>query len=208
MKNSVTWNRFKLLGVFLLSVFFIFVKDITIAISIFLIGLVIFLLTKKTKAQVTVSLGAFATGVMMLIYNIIFSPREHGGVSWFIFTVNSAGFDRGLIMALRLVGVMLVSFSWLFSTSIYQMYESLSWIKPIQPWILVFFRGLQIFRSEIQSIVRSLLIRGLKWNSLISNIKNLIPLASVIIPRSLNTAQESTLAFLTHMFIHGGKNVR
>jgi len=208
MINKVGWNRIKLVGVFLLSVFFIFVKDLIIAIPIFLFGLVIFLLTKKTKAQVTISLGAFATGGMMLIYNVIFSPEEYGGINWFIFTVNSAGFYRGLIMGLRLVGVMLVSFSWLFSTSIYQMYESLSWIKPIQPWILTFFRGLQIFRSEIQSIVRSLLIRGLKWNSLVSNIKNLYPLASVIIPRSLSTAQESTLSYLTHKSKFGGKNVR
>lgn len=204
--RDVLYSRVKLFVLMFVSVFFVLVRDLYGAITIFVLGLLVFILTKKSKTQIGVSLSAFVTGGMILIYNVVFSPVSEGGRSWLIFTVNSFGLQRGLVMGLRIIGVMLMSFSWLFSTSLYQIYQSLCWIKPVEPWLLSFLRGVQIFRCEIQSIVRSLLIRGLRWDSLINNVKNLMPLASVVIPRSLNTAQESTLAYLTHKKDTRGKN--
>ncbi len=186
----------RLVVVFLLGVLYIFVNDLHLAALILLIGVVVYFTScgenKKT------SLAAVFPGVMLFIYNLILSPPHAGGVRWLVFTINRAGFERGLVTGMRLVGVMLISFAWLIVTPLPQIYTSLAWIKPIRPWVLELLRGVQIVKREFIALTQSLIIRGLKWDSPLANIKNLVPLAMAIIPRVADNAQKTTFAMQSH----------
>src|SRR5438034_1295832 len=133
----------------------------------------------------------------MLFYNTILSPGA-GGYHWWIFTVNAAGFDRGLVTGLRLAGVMLLSFAWLGSTPLPEIYQSLAWFRPGETWTLGILRGVQIIKREVVALTQSLLIRGLRWDSVIANIRNLVPLGVAIIPRIIDNAQKATFASQSH----------
>jgi energy-coupling factor transport system ATP-binding protein len=186
----------RLVLVFLFSVFYIFVNDLGLAALVLLTGVLIFFCScwKNWK----LSLAAIFPGVMLLVYNLILSPPEAGGVQWAVFTVNQAGLERGLVTGMRLVGVMLISFAWLAVTPIPEMYTSLAWIRPIRAWVLELLRGVQIVKREFIALTQSLIIRGLKWDSPLANIKNLVPLAMAIIPRVADNAQKTTFAMQSH----------
>jgi energy-coupling factor transporter transmembrane protein EcfT len=186
----------RLVLVFLFSVFYIFVNDLGLAALVLLTGVLIFFWScwKNWK----LSLAAIFPGVMLLVYNLILSPPEAGGVQWAVFTVNQAGLERGLVTGMRLVGVMLISFAWLAVTPIPEMYTSLAWIRPIRAWVLELLRGVQIVKREFIALTQSLIIRGLKWDSPLANIKNLVPLAMAIIPRVADNAQKTTFAMQSH----------
>jgi energy-coupling factor transport system ATP-binding protein len=182
--------------VFAFSFFYVFVNNLAIAAAIMLIGILIFWASARQNWKV--GLAAIFPGIMLLLYNTILSPRDAGGVHWFIFTVNAAGFARGLVTGMRLIGVMLVSFAWLVITPIPEMYAGLAWAKPIRPWVLELLRGVQIVKREFIALTQSLIMRGLKWDSPLANIRNLVPLAMAIIPRVADNAQKTTFAMQSH----------
>ena len=186
----------RLAFVFTLSVLYIFINDLLLAAALMILGIIVYILSSwRNKA---LAIAAVFPGIMLLVYNSILSPAEAGGWHWGIFTVNQAGVTRGLVTGMRLIGVMLVSFSWLAVTSIPEMYQGLTWLKPAQAWVLELLRGIQIIKREFIALTQSLIIRGLKWDSPIANIKNLMPLAMAIIPRVADNAQKTTFAMQSH----------
>ena len=182
--------------VFLSSMLYVFINNLWLAAGMLLLGIgVYFLSCRQNKA---LAVAAVFPGFMLLIYNTILSPQGQPGWHWWIFTINQAGFERGLVTGMRLIGGMLISFAWLAVTPIPEMYQGLAWIKPARPWILELLRGVQIVKREFIALTQSLIIRGLKWNSPLANIKNLIPLAMAIIPRVADNAQKTTFALQSH----------
>ncbi len=182
--------------VFTVSLLFIFINNVTGAISLLVVGLLLFLANSNRNWKL--ALAAPVSGGMVFLYNAILSPPEYGGIHWFVFTINSVGIERGLVTGSRLAGVMLISFAWLFSTPAPEMYRGIAWIKPIRTWALGILRGIQILRREFVALTQSLIIRGLRWDSIRANIKNLVPLAVAIIPRIIVNSQQATLAFQSH----------
>ncbi len=186
--------------VFSCSTLFILINDILGAVLLFTLGLAVFILGENYNWKL--GLSAPLTGGMMLLYNVIFSPPMQGGAQWFIFTVNQAGFERGLVTGFRMTGVMFISFAWLFATPIPEMYQGLAWIKFGREWTLGILRGIQILKREFVVLTQLLIIRGLKWNSPLANIKNLVPLVMAIMPRVIENAQKATFASQSHKIIH------
>jgi len=186
----------RLAVVITISVVFIFINDLKGATILLIIGLTLFLANKNQGWKL--ALSAPISGGMMFIYNMILSPPEQGGIHWLFFTINQTGIERGLIMGMRLTGVMLISFAWLFSTPIPEIYKGLAWIKPTRTWVLGILRGIQIIKREFVALTQSLIIRGLRWNSIWANIKNLVPLSMAIIPRVIENSQQATFAFQSH----------
>jgi energy-coupling factor transporter ATP-binding protein EcfA2/energy-coupling factor transporter transmembrane protein EcfT len=186
----------RLAVVFTVSVLFIFVNSLPLAVALFVLGLVLFV--ANTDRNWKLASTAFVSGAMMLLYNSILSPAEQGGFHWLFFTVNQAGVERGLVTGVRLTGVMLTSFAWLLSTPIPEIYEGIAWLGPAEEWALGLLRGIQILRGEFVALTQSLIIRGVKWDSLLSNVKNLVPLATMIIPRVIENSQKATLAGQSH----------
>ncbi len=182
--------------VFTASTFFILVNDLAGATLLFFGGLALFLLGEKRNWKL--ALSAPFSGGMMLFYNVIFSPTSSGGTRFLVFTINQMGFELGLVRGIRLAGIMFISFAWLFSTSIPEMYEGVSWIKPAREWTLGILRGVQILQREFVALTQSLIIRGLRWNTLTANIKNLIPLSMAIMPRVIENTQKATFASQSH----------
>src|SRR2546428_11812004 len=170
----------RLAVVFAAGVLFIFINTRPAALLLLLVGLSLFLAndTRDWKLAASAPLSAG----LMLFYNTILSPASAGGDRWWIFTVNAAGFERGLVTGLRLAGVMLLSFAWLGSTPLPEIYRSLAWFKPGETWTLGILRGVQIIKREVVALTQSLLIRGLRWDSLIANIRNLVPLGDERVP--------------------------
>ena len=186
----------RLAVVFSVSVLFIFINTLPLAIALFVLGLVLFVANAERNWKLAST--AFFSGAMMLLYNAILSPPEQGGFHWLFFTVNQAGIERGLVTGIRLTGVMLTSFAWLLSTPIPEMYEGIAWLGPAEEWALGLLRGIQILRGEFVALTQSLIIRGVKWDSLVANVKNLVPLATMIIPRIIENSQKATLAGQSH----------
>jgi energy-coupling factor transport system ATP-binding protein len=182
--------------VFAAGSLYILVNSLWGALAIFTAGLVLYLLGEKKNWKLAVS--APISGGMMLFYNSILSPTNMGGYHFLFLTVNQAGIDRGLVTGLRLTGIMLISFAWLASTSIPEMYEGIAWLKPGREWALGILRGLQIMQREFVILTQSLIMRGLKWDSIAANIRNLVPLSMAIMPRVIENAQKATFASLSH----------
>jgi energy-coupling factor transporter ATP-binding protein EcfA2/energy-coupling factor transporter transmembrane protein EcfT len=186
----------RLAVVFTVSVLFIFINNLPLAIALFVLGMVLFVANEERNWKLAST--AFFSGAMMLLYNSILSPPEQGGFHWLLFTINQAGVERGLITGIRLTGVMLTSFAWLLSTPIPEMYEGVAWLGPAEEWALGLLRGIQILRGEFVALTQSLIIRGVRWDSLVANVKNLVPLATMIIPRIIENSQKATLAGQSH----------
>jgi energy-coupling factor transport system ATP-binding protein len=186
----------RLAVVFFCSMLYVFVNDLYGAGGILLIGILIFF--SSCWDQKKVSFAAIIPGGMLLLYNTILSPADAGGLHWLVFTINQAGIVRGLVTGMRLIGVMLISFAWLVVTPLPQMYAGLSWITPARAWILELLRGVQIVKREFIALTQSLIIRGLKWDSPLANVRNLVPLAMAIIPRVADNAQKTTFAMQSH----------
>jgi energy-coupling factor transporter ATP-binding protein EcfA2/energy-coupling factor transporter transmembrane protein EcfT len=182
--------------VFAVSVLFIFINNLFLAAALFVLGLLLFLANKEHNWKLAAT--APLSGTTMFVYNAILSPADQGGFHWLLFTVNQAGIDRGLVTGLRLIGVMLTSFAWLLSTPIPEMYQGIAWVKPAREWALGLLRGIQILKREFVALTQSLIIRGLRWDSIAANIKNLVPLATMIIPRIIENSQKATLAGQSH----------
>lgn len=186
----------RLAVVFLCSMLYVFVNDLYGAGAILLMGIIIFF--SSCWDQKKVSFAAIIPGGMLLLYNTILSPAGAGGFHWLAFTINQAGIVRDLVTGMRLIGVMLISFAWLVVTPLPQMYAGLSWITPARAWILELLRGVQIVKREFIALTQSLIIRGLKWDSPLANVRNLVPLAMAIIPRVADNAQKTTFAMQSH----------
>ncbi|MBE0697621.1 MAG: ATP-binding cassette domain-containing protein, partial [Anaerolineaceae bacterium] len=92
----------------------------------------------------------------------------------------------------------LISFAWLFVTPLPEIYTGLAWIRPARYWVLGMLRGIQIIKREFIALTQSLIMRGLKWNSAGNNIRNLVPLASAIIPRIVDNSQKAAFASQSH----------
>jgi energy-coupling factor transporter ATP-binding protein EcfA2/energy-coupling factor transporter transmembrane protein EcfT len=182
--------------VFSISMLFIFINSLALATALFALGVLLFMANEDRNWKLA-SAAPFS-GAMMFLYNAVLSPPEYGGLHWFIFTINGAGIERGLVTGLRLIGVMLASFAWLLSTPIPEIYDGLVWLKPAEEWALGLLRGIQILKREFVALTQSLIIRGLRWNSIAANIKNLVPLATMIIPRIIDNSQKATLAGQSH----------
>lgn len=182
--------------VFVLNVVYVFVDNLAIALAIMVVGVVIFWASARRSWKV--GLAAIFPGVMLLIYNTILSPAAAGGLHWGVFRINQAGLERGLVTGTRLIGAMLVSFAWLVVTPIPEMYAGLAWARPLRPWVLELLRGVQIIKREFIALTQSLIMRGLKWDSPLANVRNLVPLAMAIIPRVADNAQKTTFAMQSH----------
>src|SRR2546426_3735884 len=186
----------RLAVVFAAGVLFIFINTRPAALLLLLVGLSLFLANDTRDWNLAAS--APLSAGLMLFYNTILSPASAGGHRWWIFTVNAAGFERGLVTGLRLAGVMLLSFAWLGSTPLPEIYRSLAWFKPGETWTLGILRGVQIIRRESAPLRQSLLIRGWRWDPVIANIPNLVPLGVAITPRIIDNAQKATFASQSH----------
>lgn len=186
----------RLAVVFLVGVLFILINSLAGALVLLLAGILLFFANPSKPWKL--ALAAPISGSLLLLYNTILSPRAAGGVSWLVFTINQAGFERGLVTGMRLCGVMLISFAWLFVSPLPDIYTGLEWIHPARPWVLGMLRGIQIIKREFIALTQSLLMRGLKWNSIASNIRNLVPLAAAIIPRIIDNSQKAAFASQSH----------
>jgi energy-coupling factor transporter ATP-binding protein EcfA2/energy-coupling factor transporter transmembrane protein EcfT len=186
----------RLAVVFSVSMLFIFINTLPLALALFAAGLLLFVANVDRNWKLAST--AFFSGAMMFLYNAILSPAAQGGFHWLFFTVNEAGIQRGLVTGFRLIGVMLTSFAWLLSTPLPEMYQGIAWLKPAEEWALGLLRGIQILRGEFVALTQSLIIRGLKWDSIAANVKNLVPLATMIIPRIIENSQKATLASQSH----------
>ncbi len=182
--------------VFGIGVFFVFINDLAGAGLLFAFGVMVFLANRERNWALAWS--APVSGLMLILYNTLLSPADQGGWHWFVFTVNSAGFIRGLVVSLRLMGSMLVGFAWLAATPIPEMYAGLAWLRPARPWVLGMLRGIQIMRREFVALTQSLIMRGLKWDSLLANIRNLVPLSMAIVPRIIDNSQKGAFASQSH----------
>ncbi|MEN6434326.1 MAG: ATP-binding cassette domain-containing protein [Anaerolineaceae bacterium] len=182
--------------VFLCSMLYIFIHQLYVAIGLMIVGVVIYFWS--CRKNLGLAIAAIFPGVMLFLYNWLLSPADAGGWHWWILHINQVGLERGLVNGSRLIGVMLISFAWLNITPIPEMYQSLSWIKPIRPWVLELLRGVQIIKREFIIMTQSLIIRGLKWDSPLANVRNLVPLAMAIIPRVADNAQKTTFAMQSH----------
>ena len=187
----------RLAFVFTVGLLFVLINQLALAALLLLVGLVLFL--ANAQRNWALALSAPFSGGMLVLYNTILSPPAAGGWRWWVFTVNQAGFERGLVVGLRLMGVMLIGFAWLASTPIPEMYAGLEWLKPARPWVLGLLRGIQIMRREFVALTQSLLMRGLKWDSLAANIRNLAPLSQAIIPRIIDNSQKGAFASQSHL---------
>lgn len=186
----------RLLTVFTASTLFILVNDTLGALALFLAGLMLFLLGEKKNWKLAMS--APISGGMMFLYNSIFSPTDAGGFHILFLTINQTGIERGLVTGLRLTGIMFISFAWLAATPIPEMYEGIAWLKPAREWTLGILRGVQILQREFVILTQSLIIRGLRWDSITANVKNLVPLSMAIMPRVIENAQKATFASQSH----------
>lgn len=186
----------RLAVVFLVGVLFILINNMAGAAILMLAGVLLFFANPNKPWKL--ALAAPISGAMLLFYNTILSPFDSGGVHWWMFTINSVGFERGLVTGMRLCGVMLISFAWLFVTPLPEIYAGLEWIRGARLWVLGILRGIQILKREFIALTQSLLMRGLKWNSLGNNIRNLVPLASAIIPRIVDNSQKAAFASQSH----------
>lgn len=182
--------------VFGVGVFFIFINNIVGAALLLAFGLYLFL-ANEYRNWALASSAPFA-GLMLILYNTILSPTDAGGWHWAVFTINQVGFERGLVVGLRLMGTMLIGFAWLSATPIPEMYEGLAWIKPAHAWVLGLLRGIQIMRREFVALTQSLIMRGLKWDSPMASIRNLVPLSQAIIPRIIDNSQKGAFASQSH----------
>lgn len=183
---------------------FVAVNNLFLSIVVLLLGVTALLLNRRVNWRLLTSV--LTTVLLVFIGNVLFSPAEYSGWSWLIFRVNSQGFLLGMIRGLRIGAMMCISFAWLFATSIPELYQGLAWLKPAQEWTLGILRGVQIARREFTVIAQSLLIRGLRWGSLTSNIRNLVPLATMIIPRVMENAQKATFALQSHQRVKPSGN--
>ncbi len=190
--------------VFALDVLYIFINDLPGAAAILVIGLIIYFTSCGRNKKL--ALAALFPGLMLFVYNSILSPHQPGSLHWLIFTINLVGVARGLVTGMRLMGVMLVSFAWLLVTPVPEIYQGLDWLKPARAWILELLRGVQIVKREFIALTQSLIIRGLKWDSPLANIKNLVPLAMAIIPRVADNAQKTTFAMQSHQSVKAAEN--
>ncbi len=186
----------RLAVVFLVGVFFVLINNLPGAALLMLAGLLLYLANPNKLWKLAIA--APITGSLLLVYNTILSPPAAGGVRWWVFTVNSVGFERGLVTGMRLCGVMLISFAWLFVTPLPEIYAGLQWISGARVWVLGMLRGIQILKREFIALTQSLLMRGLKWNSIGNNLRNLVPLASAIIPRIVDNSQKAAFASQSH----------
>ena len=183
--------------VFSVGVLFVLINNLPGAALLLAFGLLLFLANENRNWVLAAS--APFSGFMLILYNTILSPPGAGGWHWALFTVNQAGLERGLVVGLRLIGQMLIGFAWLSATSIPEMYGGLAWIKPAREWVLGMLRGIQIMRREFVALTQSLLMRGLKWDSPIANIRNLVPLTQAIIPRIIDNSQKGAFASQSHL---------
>ena len=186
----------RLAVVFLVSMLFVLINDVLTAALLLTAGALLFAANPTRSWKL--ALAAPVSGGMLLLYNALFSPRAAGGASWWIFTINRVGVERGLVTGLRLIGVMLISFAWLFCTPLPEMYAGLAWLKPARPWVLGILRGIQILKREFIALTQSLIMRGLSWNSFAANVRNLVPLATAIIPRIVENSQKAAFASQSH----------
>jgi energy-coupling factor transport system ATP-binding protein len=182
--------------VFTLDVIYIFINNLPGAAAILVVGLVIYFASCGRNKKL--ALAALFPGLMLFVYNSVLSPHQPAALQWWIFTIDLAGIERGLVTGMRLVGVMLVSFAWLIVTPVPEIYQGLEWLKPARAWVLELLRGVQIVKREFIALTQSLIIRGLKWDSPLANIKNLVPLAMAIVPRVADNAQKTTFALQSH----------
>lgn len=182
--------------VFSVGMLFILINHLVLAALLLAFGLILFLANEHRNWAL--ALSAPFSGLMLIVYNTILSPPAAGGWHWLVFTVNPTGFERGLVVGLRLMGTMLIGFAWLAATPIPEMYAGLDWLKPARPWVLGLLRGIQIMRREFVALTQSLLMRGLKWDSLAANIRNLVPLSQAIIPRIIDNSQKGAFASQSH----------
>ena len=187
----------RLAVVFAVGVFFVFINNLPGAVLLLGLGLLLFLANENRNWVLAAS--APFSGFMLALYNTILSPPSAGGWHWAVFTVNQVGLERGLVVGLRLVGQMLIGFAWLSATSVPEMYAGLAWIKPAQEWVLGMLRGIQIMRREFVALTQSLIMRGLKWDSPMANIRNLVPLTQAIIPRIIDNSQKGAFASQSHV---------
>jgi energy-coupling factor transport system ATP-binding protein len=190
----------RLFLVFALSMVYIFFNQLPLAIGLMIFGIVIYF--SSCRKNLAMATAAILPGIMLFIYNWLFSPAEAGGWNWWILSLNPAGLERGLVTGSRLIGMMLISFAWINVTSIPEIYQGLSWLKPAHAWVLEMLRGIQIVKREFIAMTQSLIIRGLKWNSPLASIRNLVPLAMAIIPRVADNAQKTTFAMQSHQTNH------
>jgi energy-coupling factor transport system ATP-binding protein len=186
----------RLAVVFLVGVLFILINNLIGAALLMLVGLYLFFANPDKPWKL--ALAAPVSGAFLLIYNTILSPASAGGISWWVFHINWVGLERGLVTGMRLCGVMLISFAWLFVTPLPEIYAGLEWLRGARPWVLGILRGIQIIKREFIALTQSLIMRGLKWNSLANNIRNLVPLASAIIPRIVDNSQKAAFASQSH----------
>ena len=183
--------------VFGVGMFFVLINNLPGAVLLLALGLLLFVANENRNWVLAAS--APFSGFMLILYNTILSPPSAGGWQWALFTVNQAGLERGLVVGLRLIGQMLIGFAWLSATSIPEMYGGLAWIKPAREWVLGMLRGIQIMRREFVALTQSLIMRGLKWDSPLSNLRNLVPLTQAIIPRIIDNSQKGAFASQSHL---------
>jgi energy-coupling factor transport system ATP-binding protein len=99
----------------------------------------------------------------MILGNYFFSPEINGSEEWWMFRFNSAGIIAGIVGALKRNAMIVLSYAWLSCTStIPEIYESLSFVRTFNKNIAIFLKWLQNINKELTGFNFSLFIRGLK----------------------------------------------
>jgi energy-coupling factor transport system ATP-binding protein len=100
----------------------------------------------------------------MLIGNAMFSPQMHGGTTFFIFRLNQAGIELGMIGALKRNAMLVISFAWLSSLrSPQDLIAAFPFIRgrTSGKYFYSFLKGLQNLSSDIRDHYYSLIVRGI-----------------------------------------------
>ncbi|MCX7046954.1 MAG: ATP-binding cassette domain-containing protein [Candidatus Sumerlaeota bacterium] len=185
------------------------VENIYVVLPATILAVCVFIFSGRPSWR-AVCLVILPTALLYFGGNILFSPQERGGVTFWIFCINSSGIKLAIVRSLRISAILLVSLAWLGSTPINELYASLAPIRKMRPWALSVCRSLQLTRREFVAIAQSLRIRGMKlasitaiiaggeWDQIRRNVAVFLALLRVIVSRQFTRIAKATLAWSRH----------
>ncbi len=189
----------RLFAVILITSSFVWIANVNVAAVSFLFGLLLISLNKTKNYPLTLFLLSITVSSYFL-GNVLFSPPRPGGSGWWIFTVNGAGVELGIIGGLKRGAMISVSLAWLLCTPIPEIYDSLRFIRPARKWIVLFLRNIQTVRHEFILLRQSFAIRDTSrpWFDVSHRLNQIRLLLQAILLRVFDNIATTTYAAETH----------
>lgn len=190
--NSILY-KIGLLILVIITSLFVLINDLFLGIASFTFSIIIFIIIYfKTKRLIYKKLFfsiLLINTIYMIIGNLLFSPSDHAlnSYSFFIFTINTSGFENGVIGALKRNSMIILSFAWLISIrNMEDVYNSLTIIpsKKYNKYLNIFLKLILNQKNKLQTQFYSLNIRGIIQKS--SNIRIKLYQANLILKSLFN----------------------